>query len=414
MMLFTVFCLAYLCRDAGGVPIARAMGCGTGTGLPIEKRVFCCEHFNLDCPPQIDPNDSLRGNHMADETKSASGYTTLHTHKLVQIRTLGERCVQKEDKCAVGLVCKGGFCLRERTKHHLRDLMNRGKLVEQEERGHLDPGTDLEQSDPLPAQKGLILKGQAMKARASELSEDMDAVEVSDELENSQWQPPTGHISNPRQTPTPGRASTLSDVRKIGSPLATKSNPKPIQNVEVHGQAIRASDFSSNDVIEDRQLPRDSFPKTSPSTRDEKKKDRGLPRQKSPQSQDTLMEEEDELAANIADFLTTKLGVSLDFKEMHDIRELIAGTLDERAEREDEVVENIEQNFADIQNANGESTLTAPDTGSMRPTKKIPKTRYEPLSQCNADADSGNAKRKISQRVANLKRKTEGAIHLSL
>lgn len=351
---------------------------------------------------------------MTDETKSTSGYMNLHAHKLVQIRTLGERCVRKEDKCAVGLICKGGFCLRERTKHHLRDLMNRGKLVEQEERGHLDPGTDLEQSDPLPAQKGLILKGQAVKARASELSEDMDAAEVSDELENSEWQPPTRHISNPRRTPTPGRASTLSDERKMGSSLVTKSNPELIQNVAVHGQAVRASDFSSKDDLEDRQLSRGSFPKTPPSPQDENKKKGVLPKQKSPQSQDTQMEEEDELAANIADFLTTKLGVSLDFKEMHDIRELIAGTLDERAEREDEVVENIEQNLADIQNANGESTLTAPDTGSMRPTRKNYKTRYEPLSQCDADADSGNAKRKISQRIANLKRKPEGAIHLSL
>ncbi|PXF40768.1 hypothetical protein BWQ96_09530 [Gracilariopsis chorda] len=47
--------------------------------------------------------------------------------------------------------------------------------------------------------------------------------------------------------------------------------------------------------------------------------------------------EEDELAANIGDLLSKTMGVKLSSKQIHDVREVIAGTFDERAEREEQV-----------------------------------------------------------------------------
>lgn len=47
--------------------------------------------------------------------------------------------------------------------------------------------------------------------------------------------------------------------------------------------------------------------------------------------------EEDELAANIGDLLSRTMGVNLSSKQIHDVREVIAGTLDERAEREEQI-----------------------------------------------------------------------------
>lgn len=55
--------------------------------------------------------------------------------------------------------------------------------------------------------------------------------------------------------------------------------------------------------------------------------------------------EEDEITANIADLLSSRMGVVLDKAEKHEIREIIAGTLDERAEREEAVRDGEEKVF---------------------------------------------------------------------
>lgn len=55
----------------------------------------------------------------------------------------------------------------------------------------------------------------------------------------------------------------------------------------------------------------------------------------------TYESEETELANNIGDLLASKLGLALNAAEMKGIRELIAGTIDEREEREDELEEEV-------------------------------------------------------------------------
>lgn len=55
--------------------------------------------------------------------------------------------------------------------------------------------------------------------------------------------------------------------------------------------------------------------------------------------------EEDEITSNIADLLSARMGVALDKAERHEIREIIAGTLDERAEREEAMRNGEEKVF---------------------------------------------------------------------
>ncbi|CAN8063420.1 unnamed protein product [Agarophyton chilense] len=120
--------------------------------------------------------------------------------------------------------------------------MSRGQEVEEEEKHQTRDGDDVEDADPLPVRKGLILEGQSLKLADGET-----------------------------------KSSLLSQMQATGS------------------------------------------------TRNEKK------------DPNALDLEEDELAANIGDLLSRQMGIKLNAKQVHKVREVIAGTFDERAEREEQV-----------------------------------------------------------------------------
>lgn len=208
------------------------LGCGKNEVLTFEKRSFCCEQFNLDCNSQQVPKKGLeRGSNRIWRAR---------------IRVLGEACSQPLYVCAVGLECKQGLCFRKKTKEHLKMLLRRGRKVEEEERAQMDNGADVRERDPLPAQKGLILKGQSL------------------------------HFADGGGKYRSDDASSLK-----------KGMRKPASAEEIDSSGI----------------------------------------------------EEDEVTANIRDVLN-KTGIRLNAAQVHNMRDVIAGTLDERAEREEQVEES--------------------------------------------------------------------------
>lgn len=421
-VLFVVWAVAvFLSGQSCGIPIAKAMGCGKSPSLSIEKRIFCCEHFNLDCVAKAVNAVQV------DDIGNGNGYEPVGNHinaKLVRIRTLGEDCNYPADQCAVGLRCKGGYCLRERSNAHLKALLDRGKLVEEEERGVSDSGTDEEPGDPLPAQKGLILEGQAVKNTDSFSSESSNLI--------------SSLRQDPRKTPTPCKppnplrpyTSTSQDViverQAVKNPTPRKT-PTPLQpytpnyqDIRVEGQAVKVDDSYSSQgglrVPSSREGPS--------AVRRAVAENKGNKEGHSPNDDEyrpkPMMEEEDELAANIADLLAAKLGVSLDSEEMHNIRELIAGTLDERAEREDEVTQNIQNQVEENGKKNSEVLLTAPMTSSVpeetESNSNIEQhnTRYEPLVQCASDGTVSRAANEMSKTMKTLGEQAERFVHVAL
>lgn len=320
--------LLFLCGNTLGVPIARMRGCGQNKDLSPQERKLCCKEFKMDCavktPKPVRPAEVekiMRRSEALDSTRrhSIGGRT-------VQIRLLGEPCNNPNEECAVGLHCAYGKCLRTRSASHLRALIERGKIVKQEEEANLSFNSGQE-GDPSGEQKP----------------------------------------------------------------------------IEVQGQAVRLDDYQSGEQSE----------KTIRERRAEHKGEEGAPSK-------NLMEEEDELAANIADLLSSKLGVSLDNVEMKSIRNLIAGTLDERTEREDEVEEsdtklNVQlrtQFPADISRAALREPKESQKESPEQPEKL--ESFYEPLVQCESEKESHGIRRGLADAAKTIRDNVENYVHVSV
>lgn len=281
-------------QHATAVPVAMVMGCGrANAGLSEEKKVFCCEHFNLEC--QILSSESIR----TAKLGKFNGKRRMLGGRVVRIKGLGETCREPSYKCAVGLTCKGGFCFLQKSNAHLDSLLRRGKGVENEEKRDLGIGTDVEEGDPLPANKGLILHGQS--------------IDIGDEL-------PSEFLSSSDQG---GSASW----RKERNESEFSDHSKGGRN-----------GFEHRNIIS-------KIPRRTPSPR------RVVDVE---QQANQIGMEEDEIATNIAHLLESRMGVDLDGKEKHSIRQIIAGTLDERAEREDQEEEGEEEGDDNNENKNSD------------------------------------------------------------
>lgn len=289
-----------------GAPVTRMVGCGQGKALPWETKKFCCERFNLDCtratPKPVrakDVEERIKENDLAHERRKEE-----HRRMVVSIRMLGESCSQENDKCAVGLHCLKGFCTRTRGAAHLKDLIERGKVVEEVEKEDSTVGSRLREDQG--ASQEVIVKGQAVKIDDTDPSDDAD--------------------------------DTLAEgMTSLSGPANVNEKP-PLQ-------------------------------------------------------------EEDELAANIADLLSSRLGVSLDNVEMHSIRQLIAGTLDERAQREDQVEENEVSRQGQGQ---PETSKHKAKARQVSPAKSgvnkgaFEGSLYEPLVQCSSDLGSSRVRKEAA------------------
>lgn len=338
VILFDMFIIILSVRQSMGVPIALTMGCGKSLDLTADKRRFCCEHFNLDCTgfEKIDPQHVLRN--VKEEVQRL-------IPRRRSFRLLGENCGETQMKCATGLYCRQGTCVRRRSRAHLKSLMQRGKFVEQEEREEIGSDSDEEREDPLPAQKGLILEGQSVKTSDIIVRPDKAARDV---------------VMKPRKTPTPQ------------SPDADQSGAKKNEDVK----------YSRTEAITDLKR--------------------------------SLNEEEDELAANVADLLSLKLGFNLNSVELHSVREVIAGTLDERAEREDEIVQSetergMEGDLAEGYTAGFEQRVEAAEGESSREYHYY--NHYEPLVQCPSKKKRHSPAKEVSESLTALTEGLRSTLH---
>ncbi|KAI0563574.1 hypothetical protein FGB62_37g128 [Gracilaria domingensis] len=298
-----ILVILLVCEYAWGAPIARMMGCGKGKTLSQEKQSFCCEHFNLDCPTARAVNaDSTLANSVEDESNNDK------LEFKVRVRTLGQACKAPLYVCGVGLECKQGLCFRIKTKAHLKRLMSRGREVEKEERQFTRDGEDVEEEDPLPARKGLILEGQSLK-----LSE--------------------GERGSPPQAIT---------QRAMGRSPRNEGEPMDL--------------------------------------------------------------EEDEVAANIWDLLAKTMGIKLSPKQIHNVREVIAGTIDERAEREEQI-DDAEGNTSpagnDTEMSDFEKT-TAQDIGTTFSSRANERRENKskngnPLEFSNPSVETGSEMKQLKE-----------------
>lgn len=260
-------------------PVARLMGCGQPERvISIDKQRYCCLHFNLDCV-----DDGKQGNNenmreivkemgyesTAENVVSKQKKQKIKTEgvkgvvKLLKVRTIGEGCGSSWVRCATGLECKLGFCVRQRNNRHLKKLIEMGKKVEQVERTEELGDGDDDDEDPLPAKEDdVTIRGQSVE------------VGVGDEV----------------------RTATIVEGDSEGRVLMSDPTAAPMQNLDNNKTEVSKIDKAATGI------------------------------------------EEDEVTANVADYLASS-GKKLSDKEWHAVRELITGTLDERAQREDEVDE---------------------------------------------------------------------------
>lgn len=339
IILFALFILLALSiQETNGVPIALAMGCGRSLDLAADKKAFCCEHFNLDCPvlKNISPKDPSRN--VQEKMQEL-------THHRRSFRLLGESCSEAHVRCATGLYCRGGICVRRCSEVHLKSLTQRGRLVEQEERENMSPQSGEKRKSPFPAQNDLILEGQSVKASDVTVRPDKLARDIAME---------------PRKTPTP-QSSNVS-----------------------HG-AARIDDIANHSGFRTTADP-----------------------------QRPLNEEEDELTANIADLLSLKLGINLNSAELHSVREIIAGTLDERAEREDEVVQNeskrdMEGSLKESQTVDSERHVETVEDESPKQYRYY--SHYEPLVQCSSEKKRHSPAKEISESLRTMTAGVGSTLH---
>lgn len=255
--IITTLCLAY---SITAVPVARLLGCGIpDSQFPVKNHQFCCIHFKMNCnydsveyilAPQ---NESVASAEHIRSDGSPSGKqdygNTKIEHNVIRVRTLGEGCRSNNVRCAVGLECRRGICLRSRSLAHLQRLVKAGEKIEREELAQLN-----------------------------------DNLETAINRGNTDAFAPKG--------------------------------------ITLHGQSI---DISGNDGTKSKDYGPDfenSAKQPSLRYRNEDKAASGI--------------EEDEVTANVADYLGSK-GIEIDDEDWHNVRKLITGTIDERLERDDEV-----------------------------------------------------------------------------
>lgn len=265
---------------AKAVPAGTLMGCTKPPNdLTDEKRRWCCATFNLACAVPVNDKQTVRGLQNRGETIEHD------VSAMVMMKPLGGRC-HGQIKCAVGLECRMGICLRRKDKAHLRELAERGKIVQMEEEMQ-DDGTDVETRDSLLDTIGqeLFLHGQSVKVGSK----------IPKELLSSSEQE-HGHASWPTHA---------SDVQAV-----------------------------SKDQLDQAKSP----------------------------SNDENNNEEDEISKNIAQLLFLKKGLRLSHEDISAIRALIAGTIDEREER-DEQVEDATANAVEILTHNTANPVPVTATG---------------------------------------------------
>lgn len=294
------------------VPMKTKGGCHEHhRKLSFERQIYCCEHFNLHCPD--DEQDETFGEKTL--VKKVSGLEENGKRlfkqpegifKLLQVRKLGESCASVWVRCATGLECRLGFCVRLRGPAHLHHLIEIGKQVEEEEKSMAIEDDD-ESGDPLSAD--LVVHGQSIEL------EDDTKVPVSAPMALFYGQ--EGSSSQYMSITSPTRASEDKDC----STMTTKIDHNDSANLLDIDKAATSGD------------------------------------------------EEDELTGNIADYLASK-GKKLSEKEWHTIRELISGTLDERAQRDEQVrqVEVAEKDLKNYENLEGQGDTQGTSVPSTQPT----------------------------------------------
>lgn len=264
MILVWVVMMSFLTLKPSGVPIARFLECGmTNRQINIEKQSHCCTYFRLNCNASdtVEYISSQHGKTTSDnqDSKFPSASHKLHRRSgseskkiLLRVRTLGQSCHSKYVRCATGLTCRRGLCLRSRTTAHFQQLIRLGEKIEQEERADQGDGPNMPDRNnddvDVPSAEGITLQGQSLGIRLDKSSYNVDL--------------------------------NMDKTISRGSPQKTRS-----------------------EIIDDKAAS-------------------GI--------------EEDEVTANVADFLESK-GIKLDSGVWHNVREIIAGTLDERIERGQEV-----------------------------------------------------------------------------
>lgn len=311
---FLLLCVLHVTlTGTWGIPIARAMGCGRGdTKLTDAKRMFCCEEFNVDCPEEgdsltVDLRSVVKNReeeerlHQLQEKATgppspefnyndSTGKTLQRPRRRrrpINVRALGERCKEPLYHCAVGLECKQGFCFTKKSRAHLNALIKRGKLIETQEKDVAEVDNAQGNSHESDGAEGFVLYGQTFK--------------IGDTVPEELIRGSGGTGSHPTNEKRKG-----GDVRSS-------------ENLVIEGESDESSLASSAST----NMNADSSGQSKTSPVDPDGSLSGM--------------EEDELTANIADLLEKKMGIRLDAHERHEIREIIAGTLDERAEREDQV-----------------------------------------------------------------------------
>lgn len=308
------------------IPIMIEKDCGMpNTDLSVERQKFCCTHFKLNCPELLEGVDiQSRSKPLvardSDFTKQGVGShePSAGVLKLLKVRKLGQRCDSLWVRCATGLQCRYGFCLRERTAAHLRHLIDVGKQVEAEERATEED--DVEDGDPLPAKEDMIVKGQSINL------EESYKTPVSAEMGMGITKQVTTINIGIHSTSRPHSRSKTSSFPK------STELPDPVKVIQIDKAVAYGN-------------------------------------------------EEDEMAANIADYLSLK-GKKLSRREQQTVRDLIAGTLDERVQR-DEQVEQVEAaELGAILNEDKESQLDERAKNSMLPMWHTPSQQ----PRCNAQS----------------------------
>ena len=230
------------------IPILRSLGCGQADSmLGLDRRLYCCENFKLNCGngnsdsagrvtvmglvarlgmgAGLDSSVGVESGTILEGLEHEGGKLGTNFKKeveekplLTKVRTLGQGCQSEYVRCAIGLECRLGICMRDKSRKHFQRLMAVGK--------------DVEAAENLVAEE------------------------------------------------------------------------EEVSGVRVKGYSVYAGEA---EVVRDDRAVVDS-------------------------------EEEDEVAANVADYLSAR-GIKISDSDWHAIRDLIAGTLDEREEREEQVDE---------------------------------------------------------------------------
>ena len=168
--------------------------------LGLDRRRYCCEHFKLHCG-NGDSDSAGRVTVMGlgvrlgmrvglDSSVGADGGTMLgrlgrggvklatkleeeveEKPLLTKVRTLGQGCQSEYVRCAIGLECRLGICMRDKSRKHFQRLMAVGK--------------DVEAAENLVAEEeevsGVRVKGYSVHAGEAEVLRDDRAVVDSEE-----------------------------------------------------------------------------------------------------------------------------------------------------------------------------------------------------------------------------------------